>query len=73
MKNIIFFLPFLNDYIKNQKKNEDLIEQVKACHVHYSQYNKKLASSSFHRDVFITLRALDIKNMECEVLYMYNM
>ncbi|CAG25101.3 hypothetical protein PFUGPA_04674 [Plasmodium falciparum Palo Alto/Uganda] len=65
-----FFLPFLNDYIKNQKKNEDLIEQVKACHVHYSQYNKKLASSSFHRDVFITLRALDIKNMECEVPFL---
>ncbi|SOV12698.1 RAP protein, putative [Plasmodium sp. gorilla clade G2] len=65
-----FFFPFLNDYIKNEKKNEDLIEKVKGCDVHYSEYNKNASSSSFHRDVFITLRALDFKNMECEVPFL---
>ncbi|CRH00848.1 RAP protein, putative [Plasmodium relictum] len=74
-KKYNLYVEYLNSY-KNYdenstlKKNNELIEYIKNYDVNVNIDNSVTYPSSFHRDVFSTLKSLGVKNIECEVPFL---
>ncbi|GAW81742.1 hypothetical protein, conserved [Plasmodium gonderi] len=61
---------FVRSCKEKEPSNEQLINNVKKCHVHIKRDNSSVQSSSFHREVLSILFSLGAKNVECEVPFL---